>query len=57
MKSLKTFIGILIIFLILLYWITNSDLYETNELNHLDDRIKFGRLEYHRKADITVGNL
>jgi len=44
MKSAKTLIGLLIITLILMYLITNSDLYETNELNHLDDRIKFGRL-------------
>lgn len=57
MKSTKTLIGLLIILLISVYLITNSDFYETNELDHLDDRIKFGRLEYHRKADITVGNI
>lgn len=39
------------------YLLINSDYYETNELEHLDDRIKFGRLEYHRKAEIVVGKL
>lgn len=58
MLSLKTclFFGIITI-TIGLYFLVNSDFYSMTELDHLDDRIRFGRLEFFKKANITVGKI
>jgi len=50
------FIGIVCL-LIGLYIFTNSGYYRMTELDHLDDRIRFGRLEFHKKVNLTVGKI
>ncbi len=46
-----------IIISVSLYFLINSDLYGMTELDHLDDRIRFGRLEFFKKANLTVGKI
>ncbi len=58
MPSPATFLLLgLLITTIFLYFLITSDLYGMTELDHLDDRIRFGRLEYFKKANFTVGKI
>jgi len=36
---------------------TGTQYYCMQEIEHLNDRIRFGRLEFHKKISVTLGNI
>ena len=50
-------LAFLTIIVVGIYLFVNSTYYRMVELDHMDDRIRFGRLEVHRKADYKVADI